>query len=61
MTRPVYTRRNYEQIAAVIAPHHAYSGMRDVATALAAIFAADNPRFDRARFMQACGFPEVNT
>lgn len=29
----------------------------DMADALAAIFKADNERFQYARFMEACGFP----
>jgi hypothetical protein len=30
--------------------------VRDVADGLADLFAKDNPNFDRARFLTACGF-----
>ena len=32
-------------------------GIDDAARALAARLASDNPRFDRARFLAACGVP----
>lgn len=31
--------------------------LRVTANRIADVFAADNPRFDKARFMAACGFP----
>lgn len=36
----------------------AVEGVRLVAIDLAASLAADNPRFDRRRFLAACGFAE---
>lgn len=32
------------------------AALREISEKLAAIFAVGNPRFDRARFMRACGF-----
>jgi len=63
------TRKDYELIAAAIAGQHseipsdepkvwesAYKcGVTDAARALADALAEDNPRFDRARFLAACG------
>lgn len=63
-----FQKRHYEAIAEVI---RAIAGedtsrdlfvqgkrivMRDVADAFAAHFERDNTRFDRARFIAACGF-----
>lgn len=59
------TRRDYELIAGVFATTEAVCARsawdavwRDrtrVANAMADALAADNPRFDRARFLAACG------
>jgi len=59
------TKRHYERIARVIALRYAEAEaisdatrvalVAGIATDLAAIMAADNPRFDRARFLAACG------
>ena len=64
------TRRDFELIALVIAntvgAHRTYNdadrraygigACRDVAADFAFRLASVNPRFDRARFMAACGF-----
>jgi hypothetical protein len=53
------SRKDYEAIAAIIKGARLYTSADDpvalIATALAAAFAQDNPRFDRARFLAACG------
>ena len=58
------TKKDYEAIAAAIAHtkmladsngYGAYSTLEEVAEQLAAVMAADNERFDRARFLKACG------
>ena len=60
------TRKDYEKIAAII-KNHAPNGdnsmfdagfdmaVTNIANDLAAMMAQDNPRFDRARFLKACG------
>lgn len=60
------TRKDYEQVAGAIRRELDESGllkgeqeyhrMQRLAQRLADMFAFDNPRFDRARFMRACGF-----
>lgn len=53
------TRKDYVAVAKIIADND--SGMSiwtvraRIADALAEMFAADNPRFDRERFLKACG------
>jgi hypothetical protein len=56
------TRKDYVAIAAAIKETGKYHEHDDAADALAflardlaATLAADNPRFDRARFLKACG------
>lgn len=60
------TRKHYEMIAKAIydetTPHlGSYGGcdsvqaLADLARSLSAAFATDNPRFDRERFLKACG------
>jgi len=63
------TKKDYERIARAIAGQHseiarddervwesAYKiGVCDAARALADALAEDNPRFDRERFLRACG------
>lgn len=52
------TRRDYVAIAAVLAGAYCTEdqiGVRAVAYRMADMLAADNPRFDRARFLKACG------
>jgi len=57
------TRKHFEDIAAIIAgdlaSHRntpiAYYAIRNVALSLADQFRRENPRFDRVRFLKACG------
>lgn len=52
------TKKDYIAVAAVM--NSAMIGNADperVARKLAEVFALDNPRFDRARFLAACGVP----
>jgi len=54
------SRKVYEAQAAIIAKHVPKAGWDacyDIATDLANYYAKDNPRFDRTRFFEACGFP----
>ena len=51
------TRKHYQEAAAIIAAHTAaLDGAAHAAlvNAFGAFFAKDNPRFDRARFREAC-------
>lgn len=54
------TRKDYELIAAAIktqvAGHERDLATKVVAEAIAQALQRDNPRFDRARFLKACGF-----
>ena len=60
------TRKDYERIASVIANvrrefrgvEDGMNASRDIAVFLAGRLANDNPRFDRGRFLQACGIAE---
>jgi hypothetical protein len=58
---PAFTRRHYVEIADAIEGIARFGddagrlGAESVAVGLAALFAEDNPRFDSARFMAACG------
>ena len=57
------TRKDYEAIAAAIKEvvdsnrwfKGNLGGIQATAKAMADVMAADNPRFDRARFLKACG------
>ena len=59
------TKKHYEAIAAILekyrnaplyeADYSDYRTAEHIAAELADYFATDNPRFDRARFWQACG------
>jgi hypothetical protein len=54
------TRKVYEAQAAIIKKHVPTAGRDhcyELATDIANYFANDNPRFDRTRFFEACGFP----
>lgn len=63
------TRKDYIAIAATLArvrrayaPHgdpNLFRACTDHANALADMFAADNARFDRPRFIDECGVPEL--
>lgn len=51
------SRKDYEAIAAAVAATGGdYATREEMACRLADVFAGDNPRFDRGRFLQACGF-----
>lgn len=61
----MFTRQHYRAIAQAMARHRKDTGRwdadgntlvraKDVEQSLAAFFAADNPRFDRERFLNAC-------
>lgn len=60
------TRKHYEAIAAAIREESdafptdlvVRGTLERLASALGGVFAADNPRFDRARFLAACGIGE---
>jgi hypothetical protein len=51
------TRKDYKLIAEVIAVNmfDSYEGKVDLVDNLANKLEQDNPRFDRARFLEACG------
>ena len=58
----MFTKQHYKAIAEIIRPHLLVSKIRkdgaqvaDIALELADYFAQDNPRFDRERFLEACG------
>lgn len=62
-------KRDYEHMAAVFAQKLGpdFEGLHtpqrtallyDIAMQLAYVFKRDNPRFDRDRFLRACGFEE---
>lgn len=67
------TKKHYEMVARHInAEHTAYASsdippvssavfdaMRELSEYLAKEFAADNPNFDRAKFLRACGVVEA--
>lgn len=59
------TRKDYVKIAAVLKRHcdvrHVDAAARsamDIALDMASMLAADNPNFDRAKFLKACGMEE---
>lgn len=62
----MFTRQHYKAIAEIIKAQKDLTGVfagkqfaaqkiDDIATGLADYFAKDNPRFDRDKFLQACG------
>jgi hypothetical protein len=57
------SRKDFEAIATIIdvtrADYGADGGVREVATELANYFVRVNHRFDRERFLEACGLPEL--
>jgi len=65
-TGATFEHRHFAAIAAVLDSLHGDEirdreqpqtwTIHEVATAMASAFAASNPRFDRARFLAACGF-----
>jgi len=61
------TKKDYELIAAAIKDNREYDPMEcyaealdDVARSLATALQRDNPRFDRDRFLKACGVDAEN-
>lgn len=56
------TKKDFEAIAQLIRPTADPDNpvevevIRNLAERMAAMFARENPRFDRNKFMQACGF-----
>lgn len=72
MPNPMFQRRHYEAIAASISRTRMTTGLNPSEKArnaglaavrlgaidIAATLAADNPNFDRARFLKACGLGE---
>jgi len=66
------TKKDFMMIATTIASHHdtieacdgdfyeggRYDAANNIAWKLADYFATQNPRFDRSRFMKACGLTE---
>lgn len=58
------TRKHYKKIAEVIREEAdamggnigGYAAVTSLALTLADVFAEDNPRFDKQRFMKACGW-----
>ncbi len=61
----MFTRTHYKAIAAIVNIDYdqdcnEYGARVDMAEKLADYFASDNPRFDRERFLTACGV-EVET
>lgn len=60
------TRKDFEAIAAIMADHTPVQGeavditYTDTCVALADYFQQVNPRFDRSRFMVACGLGKDN-
>lgn len=53
------SRKHYEAVAESIriatVDHGVSDSIRDIGDDLANMFAEDNPRFDRQRFLDACG------
>jgi hypothetical protein len=47
-------KKDYELIAEVIA-HYRAGTINSLEEALAEVFAADNPKFDKQKFLAACG------
>lgn len=53
------TKKDYVLIASVFANHdNEIRSIADVAEGLADMLERDNPRFDRSRFLKACGIEQ---
>jgi hypothetical protein len=52
------TRKDFELIARVMVASHDLANWAAIARKFARALAAENPRFDSARFLAACGLPE---
>lgn len=51
------TKKHFEAIAQILRSNHSPGqSSQAVATAMADYFASENPRFNRAQFLTACGF-----
>ena len=56
---PSMTKKHYEAIASILAIDTGYTReVAIIAERLADYFASDNPRFDRVRFLTACGIEQ---
>lgn len=53
------TKKNYELIARVLHESIRVGGEQQIAYDLADAFAEENPRFNTARFLKACGLDET--
>lgn len=49
------TRKHYKLIAGALLPYAGTAAHAPIALALARVLAGDNPRFNRERFLRACG------
>jgi hypothetical protein len=49
------TRKDYQLIAGVLNQFSTHGGHAEMVMIMAEFLAEDNPRFDRARFLTACG------
>jgi hypothetical protein len=61
VARPMFSRRQYVAIADALAGERGWENGVDLeraAEVLASVFEADNERFDRRRFLAACGSDE---
>lgn len=60
----MFTKKHFESIARVMRVHQRDTAdpvrLECMANDFADLFANSNPRFDRARFMAACGFDAPN-
>ncbi len=62
MSRPMFQKRHYKAIAAVICSQDynvdlaEYYALESISIQLSKIFLLDNDNFNRKKFMAACGF-----
>ena len=59
----MFTRKHFEAVAAILKAqdtenYDVFKAVREIARNMADVFQASNERFDRNRFMQACGFED---
>ena len=56
---PIFTRLHYQTIAETLSRYREFAQnsyeVRGVIQELASMFSADNPNFNRERFLKACG------
>jgi len=55
------TKKHFQAIADAIKPYSESRVAMDIAKTLAKVFHDDNPRFQRARFLKACGIDQPKT